>query len=230
VKVVGGWWLGTAPEPSTIHSVNHRDHEAFSNHQPPTTHHPVPRIIAGALKGRNLITPPGLDTRPLLDRIKQSLFDWLGQDMTGWRVADVCAGSGSFGCEAFSRGASEVHCIEAGRHAWPALLANRRSCGDPAALHVHQRLFQQVLPTLKDLDLVFADPPFPWFSEDRAALEELLRLAAAALRPQGLLVVRGERGQDLPTAPRGLGPAEKRLYGRSWIVALPRLATLPDLT
>jgi len=186
------------------------------------------RIIAGSLKGRSLIAPPGLDTRPLPDRIKQSLFDWLGQSMEDWRVADVCAGSGSFGCEAFSRGAREVHCIEAGRHAWPALTANRRSCGDPQGLILHQRPFQAVLPTLKGLDVVFADPPFPWFSDDRTALEDLLRLATAALRPQGRLVVRGERGQELPPPPRGLGTAETRLYGRSWVVALPRLATVPS--
>ncbi|MHC5067298.1 MAG: RsmD family RNA methyltransferase, partial [Planctomycetota bacterium] len=75
------------------------------------------RIIAGNWKGRRLRTPPGLATRPLLDRIKQSIFDILGQDLTGWRVADCCAGSGSFGIEAASRGAKEVHLIECGHEA-----------------------------------------------------------------------------------------------------------------
>ena len=75
------------------------------------------RIIAGNFKGRKLLAPPGLETRPLPDRIKQSLFDWLGQSCAGWSVADVCAGSGSFGLEAASRGAKAVHLIEAGRHA-----------------------------------------------------------------------------------------------------------------
>lgn len=175
------------------------------------------RIIGGALGGRRLIAPPGLDTRPLPDRIKQSLFDWLGQDFTGQAVADVCAGSGSFACEAFSRGAAPVHAIEAGRHAWPALLANRRACGDPDGLVLHQRPFQAALPQLKGLDLVFADPPFPWFAEDRAQLAELMRLAAASLGPRGRLVLRGERGQEPPAPPPGLQVAQERFYGRSWV-------------
>ena len=182
------------------------------------------RIIGGRLGGRRLVAPPGLDTRPLPDRIKQSLFDWLGQDLEGLAVADICAGSGSFGCEAFSRGAAPVHLVEAGRHAWPALAANRRVCGDPPALVAHQRAFQQVLPGLHDLDLVFADPPFPWFQDDVAQLAELMRLAAAALKPGGRLILRGERGQVPPAAPAGLGAAEERLYGRSWVRAWTRTA------
>lgn len=82
---------------------------------------------------------------------------------------------------------------------------------------------------LKNLDLIFADPPFPWFSEDRPALEDLVRLATAALRPQGLLVIRGERGQELPSAHPGLGAPETRLYGRSWVSAYPRLAVAGHL-
>src|SRR5687768_3944930 len=63
------------------------------------------RIIAGTFKGRRLAAPPGLATRPLPDRVKQALFDWLGQRMDGLHVADCCAGSGAFAFEALSRGA-----------------------------------------------------------------------------------------------------------------------------
>ncbi|MBA3698798.1 MAG: RsmD family RNA methyltransferase [Planctomycetes bacterium] len=185
------------------------------------------RIIAGEFKGRKLLAPPGLDTRPLPDRIKQSLFDWLGQSCEGWSVADVCAGSGSFGCEAMSRGAKTVHLIEAGRHAISIIQGNIRALGSPAGLHLHPRLFQQVLPTLSALDLIFADPPFPWFTDDRAALSDLLRLAGAALALKGRLVLRGERGHDLPALPAGLREAERRFYGRSWVVVLQRVPHSP---
>ena len=175
------------------------------------------RIIGGAFGGRKLLAPPGLDTRPLTDRIKQSLFDWLGQDLSNQRVADVCAGSGGFGIEAFSRGATEVHLIEAGRHAVPALTANLRVVGTPAAVTLHQTTFQAALPGLRDLDLIFADPPFPWFTAEPQTLTALLTLAAASLAPQGELVVRGERGFDLPTLPRTLRKTAERFYGRSWV-------------
>lgn len=184
------------------------------------------RIIGGTHGGRKLLAPPGLDTRPLPDRIKQSLFDWLGQELTDLRVADVCAGSGGFGIEAFSRGASEVHLIEAGRHAVPALTANMRAVGNPAAVRLHNKPFQAVLPALRDLDLIFADPPFPWFQDEPQTLTELLTLAAASLKPEGELVLRGERGQELPPLPRTLRKNEARFYGRSWIIRLVRLRML----
>ncbi len=184
------------------------------------------RIIGGTFSGRKLLAPPGLDTRPLPDRIKQSLFDWLGQDLSGLRVADVCAGSGGFGIEAFSRGATEVHLIEPGRHALPALSANLRVIGSPAAVRLHQRMFQHALPLLKDLDLIFADPPFPWFTEEPALLSDLLRLAAASLQPRGELVLRGERGHDLPPLPPTLRRSDLRFYGRSWVG---RYAPVPRL-
>ena len=185
------------------------------------------RIIAGEFKGRKLLAPPGLDTRPLPDRIKQSMFDWLGQSCEGWSVADVCAGSGSFGCEAMSRGAKAVHLIESGRHAISIIQGNIRALGAPAGLQLHARQFQQVLPTLNGLDLIFADPPFPWFTDDREALSELLRLAAAALTNKGRLVLRGERGHELPTLPPNLREAERRFYGRSWVVVLQRVPHAP---
>ena len=185
------------------------------------------RIIAGTFKGRKLLAPPGLDTRPLPDRIKQSLFDWLGQSMDGMTVADVCAGSGSFGCEALSRGAREVHLIEAGRHAQSIIQANHRSLGSPPAMRLHLRTFQAVLPTLKNIDLIFADPPFPWFQDEPATLTELLRLASQALTAKGRLAIRGERGQDLPPLPTGLRESDRRLYGRSWVALLARVPLLP---
>lgn len=176
------------------------------------------RIIAGAWKGRRLEAPPGLDTRPLTDRIKQSLFDWLGQRLDGWRVADVCAGSGAFGLEAASRGAGEVHLIEPGRHAQPALRANLAKLGNPPQVRLHAREFQAVLPGLQGLDLVFCDPPFPWFRAQPDWLAEMLRLAAAAVAPRGLVVVRGEAGQELPACAQLLAQ-ERRDYGRSWLGA-----------
>ena len=185
------------------------------------------RIIAGLYRGRRLIGPPGLDTRPLPDRIKQSLFDWLGQDLSGLRVADVCAGSGTFGLEAASRGAAEVVLIEAGRHAVSALNANLTALGHPPEVRLALRMFQQVLPTLKGFDLIFADPPFPWFTENVAALDELMVLAAAALAPGGRLVIRGERGHDLPPAPSIYLTPETRFYGRSWVRILRTRAAIP---
>ena len=179
---------------------------------------PGMRIISGAWGGRRIHAPPGLDTRPLTDRIKQSVFDWLGQTMDGWRVADCCAGSGAFGLECVSRGAAEAHLCEPGHAAVTTIRGNLALLGDPSAVRLHPRGFERVLPTLSDLDLVFCDPPFPWFTQERDLLTAMLRLAAGALGPQGIVLIRGERGADLPE--HALSERERREYGRSWVAML----------
>jgi 16S rRNA (guanine966-N2)-methyltransferase len=180
------------------------------------------RIIAGKHKGRRLLAPPGLATRPLPDRVKQSLFDWLGQRLDGLRVVDCCAGSGAFAFEALSRGAGRVDAIEPGRHAVPILRANAARLGSPSGLVIHPLPFETVLPRLSEADLVFADPPFPWYRDGAEPIAGLLRLAARVLVPGGRLVIRGERGTDLPPLPDGLVERERRSYGRSWLALLER--------
>jgi len=172
------------------------------------------------LKGRRLLAPPGLATRPLPDRVKQSLFDWLGQRLDGLHVVDCCAGSGAFTFEALSRGADRVDAIEPGEHAVPILRANAAKLGNPTGLVLHAAPFQAVLPRLRDVDLVFADPPFRWYRGGAAEIGELLRLAARALAPSGRLIIRGEHGTDLPEGPEGLVERERRRYGRSWLALL----------
>jgi 16S rRNA (guanine966-N2)-methyltransferase len=184
------------------------------------------RIIGGAFRGRRLAAPPGLETRPLPDRVKQSLFDWLGQRMDGLLVVDCCAGSGAFAFEALSRGARRVEAIEPGRHALPVLRANAAKLGNPAGLVLHALPFQAVLPRLHDVDLLFADPPFAWYGRDVAMIAELVRLGVRCLASGGRLVIRGERGVDLPGLPAGAVERERRRYGRSWLAMLERDA--PD--
>ena len=178
------------------------------------------RIIAGSFKGRRLQTPPGHDTRPLLDRIKQSLFDRLGPALVDARVVDCCAGSGSFGCEALSRGAAEVFFIEQAATALRCLRHNLHSLGDPPAARLLASDVARALPGLQQIDLCFADPPFPWFREQDPALDQLLLHARDCLHPHGRLLIRGERGYDLPVLPTGLVEVERWQWGRSWIQAL----------
>ena len=185
------------------------------------------RIIGGTLRGRRLVTPRGLETRPLPDRVKQAMFDWLGQRLDGLFVVDCCAGSGAFAFEALSRGARRVEAIEPGQHALPVLRANATKLGDPPGLVVHALPFETVLPGLRDVDLLFADPPFAWYAGDQGQIAELLRLAVRALAPDGRLVIRGERGVDLPPLPTGFTEHDRRPHGRSWLALLQRGAAEP---
>lgn len=184
------------------------------------------RIIAGAFRGRRLLAPPGLATRPFPDRIKQAFFDWLGP-LDDLVVADICAGSGTVACEALSRGAAQVHAVESAPAAVHVLQANARALGNPPALVLHPRPFQVVLPQLRGIDRCIADPPFPWFTEEPALITTLLELGQRALAPGGRLYLRGERGAEPQALPRGLKQEERRFYGRSWIARYSALASPP---
>src|SRR4051812_21368219 len=84
------------------------------------------RIIAGAWRSRRIAFPsiPGL--RPTPDRVRETLFNWLGQDLSGFRCLDLYSGSGALGFEALSRGAERVVMVERDAPAFRALEANAR--------------------------------------------------------------------------------------------------------
>lgn len=177
------------------------------------------RIIGGDWRGRRLLAPDGLATRPLPDRIRQSLFDLLGQRFDGLVVVDICAGSGSFGLEAASRGAARVHLVEDGAPALAVLRRNLEAVPHEGRVELHPAPFEETLATLTGANICFVDPPFPWFRDDRPRLDRLLTMAQAVLAPEGRLVLRGERGQ-LPPVAGGLKEIDRRDYGRSWVVVL----------
>ena len=177
------------------------------------------RIIGGDWRSRMLQSPEGFDTRPLTDRIRQSLFDCLGQRLDGLVVADCFAGSGSFGFEALSRGAKAVHAVEIGRLAIACLRANAQSLHCSDRHHLHSAALPGAAALLPLCDIIFVDPPFPWFREQPALLADVLSALLARLAPEGELVVRGERGEQLPVIANSQ-QLQRREYGRSWVVWL----------
>jgi 16S rRNA (guanine(966)-N(2))-methyltransferase RsmD len=118
------------------------------------------RVIGGAWRSRMITFPEQQALRPTPDRVRETLFNWLGQDLTGLRCLDLFAGSGALGFEAASRGAQSVVMVERERAACEALESNRKSLG---ALQV-QVVRADALQYLRDgrgvYDVVFLDPPF----------------------------------------------------------------------
>ena len=115
---------------------------------------------------------PGL--RPTPDRVRETLFNWLGQDLSGWRCIDAFAGTGALGLEAASRGASEVRLIEQDS-ALVAQLSRLQLRLQAAAVRVERgdgvRALQRLAPA--SMDLVLLDPPF-----DSGLFEAALAAAA----------------------------------------------------
>jgi len=124
------------------------------------------RIIAGRLRRRRLLTRPGLVTRPITDRVKETLFAYLEGHLPGARVADVFAGTGTIGLEALSRGAHSVVFIEQDREASELLRRNIEAlgveesvlCWQTDALRSSYR--PQGVPDFLPFDVIFFDPPY----------------------------------------------------------------------
>jgi 16S rRNA (guanine966-N2)-methyltransferase len=149
------------------------------------------RIIAGAWKGRKLIAPAGLETRPTNARARQAAFDMLmhaswagGEWLRGARVLDVFAGTGAFGLEALSRGAAHAAFIE---HAKPALAALRANIAACKAEAVSTIIPRDVLlaPPGSPHELVFLDPPY---GQDLVAKALKILTAQNYLTPDSLIV------------------------------------------
>jgi 16S rRNA (guanine966-N2)-methyltransferase len=118
------------------------------------------RIVGGTWRSRRIRFPAGADIRPTPDRVRETLFNWMGQDLTGLSCLDLFAGSGALGFEAASRGARRVVLVEKHRAAHAALLENRAllDAGQVEVLRSDALDFLRMDRT--EYDLVFLDPPF----------------------------------------------------------------------
>ena len=142
------------------------------------------RIIGGAWRSRLIAFPPKKDLRPTPDRVRETLFNWLGQDLTGAACLDLFAGSGALGFEAASRGARRVVMVERDPGVFRALAGGARTlAGGRGGARPGGCARIPARATSGVYDVVFLDPPF------RRGLLAAPRAAAAAraLRPQGMV-------------------------------------------
>ncbi len=118
------------------------------------------RIIGGRYRRRLLDFPDRAGLRPTPDRVRETLFNWLGQDLPGWTCLDLFAGSGALGFEAASRGAGRVVMIERERAACAALETNRDLLGAGGIDILRADALAWLANNRETFDLVFVDPPF----------------------------------------------------------------------
>jgi 16S rRNA (guanine966-N2)-methyltransferase len=133
------------------------------------------RIIGGMLRGRRVRFPAIEDVRPTPDRVRETLFNWLGQDLTGAKTLDLFAGSGALSLEALSRGAALAVAIDHNRQLVHALAETALKLGVDG-LETHCTEAKGFLARESRLfDVIFMDPPFA------AGISQELLLAAARL-------------------------------------------------
>ena len=119
------------------------------------------RIIGGRYRRRVLRFPDSEGLRPTPDRVRETLFNWLGQELDGQHCLDLFAGSGALGFEAASRGASRVVMIEQAPKVLAALLENAKMLQNPREVEIMRGDALQYLASTKlRFDLIFLDPPY----------------------------------------------------------------------
>ncbi len=157
------------------------------------------RVISGKYKGRKLRGPEGLELRPTGDRLKESLFNILGQGVAGGVVLDVFGGTGAIGIEALSRGAGEVVYIESSAAGHRLIQRNLDLCGIETGYRILQ---EDVFAALRLLarqgfkaTLAFFDPPYDW-KPYRDLLE--ITFGRGILLPSGRAVIEHHRKAALP--------------------------------
>jgi 16S rRNA (guanine966-N2)-methyltransferase len=177
------------------------------------------RIIAGEFRGRRLLGPEGdRVTRPITDRVKQSLFDILAPRIEGTVVYDCFAGTGSMGLECLSRGAAAATFFEADRSALARLRRNIEAVRVVGRAKVVGgdvfRWFASSPPPVPEqrAGLVFLDPPYRFLVERPEPLRELAgHVAADHLASEGVVILRRDTKDRIELPP--LAPVDMREYG-----------------
>ena len=183
------------------------------------------RIVSGRWRGRPLRAPRTDQTRPLLDRVKTSIFDTLGArlDRPGslppLNVLDLFAGSGAFGLEALSRGAARCCFVERGRAALAALRANIETMGCKSDVLIRPvDVFRDSLecPWPSGFALCFVDPPYRYTQQAGLAAQVFSLLERLADSPgvatDALVLFRCKSGVDLEGAVRRTELLDRRTY------------------
>lgn len=192
----------------------------------PPPRHEV-RIIGGQWKRSKLpvADKPGL--RPTPDRVRETLFNWLGHDLTGWRCLDAFAGSGALGFEAASRGARQVLLVERDAELVRSLReTQQRLKADTVRVEAADALTFLERSPAAAYELVFIDPPF-----DANVFDTALASAARVVVEHGLIYLEADRpfGAE-PLAKPSVEGLELTRHGRAGAVffhLFRRLATAP---
>lgn len=187
------------------------------------------RIIAGEFRGRRLVAPKGLATRPTTDRVREAWFSILGR-LEGV-VVDLYAGTGALGFEAISRGASHAIFVESARPAQQAIIKNAESLGITNRITLLATTVEAATKRLlsqPNVELLLTDPPWTDLITAERALQKLL--LASLLTETGRMVVGHPKSRPIALAPdSGLVIDSQRSWGDSGATFLSRAQPVASL-
>ena len=169
------------------------------------------RVITGKARGRKLIAPEGLQTRPTSDMTKEAMFSIVQFEVEGAQVLDLFAGSGQLGIEALSRGARSAVFVDSSREAQAVILQNLKKTELAENARVIQTEALSYLASCREqFDLVFLDPPY-----GQGILEQVLPAVAEKTRPGGVILCETERHETLPDSAGAFTRKKEYFYGKA---------------
>jgi len=198
------------------HPAGARDGRRRTGATTPALPHEV-RIIGGALKRSKLPVPDKPGLRPTPQRVRETLFNWLGQDLSGWACLDAFAGSGALGFEAASRGAASVLMLERDPELVAALrTSQQRLKADAVRIERTDALSWMRAANPSKFDLVLLDPPF----DAPGLLANAIEAATHLLNSAGAIYA--ESDHALLQAPDGFAIWRQARAGAVWAQLLRR--------
>ncbi len=167
------------------------------------------RIIGGEWRRRWLQFPAAQGLRPTPSRVRETLFNWLGQDLTGLGCLDLFAGSGALGFEAASRGARQVVMLERDRRIAESLQASARTLQAGTAVTgtvevVRADALEFLAHDTRAFDVAFIDPPYAFWEQTRQPLGALLTRLAGRMTPGASVYLESPEFPELPQGWRSL--------------------------
>lgn len=176
------------------------------------------RVVAGVAKGQRLNALPGDNTRPTLDRIKESMFNMIQLHIANGRVLDLFGGSGALGIEALSRGAAEGYFADEHRGSGKVIEENLQKTGLKEKSRILTMDFRRALNLLKSegksFDLIFLDPPY-----GKGLAAEALGIIEKEdlLEVEGLVIIEQDKKESLEISEEYYHLWKEKKYGNTLV-------------
>mgnify|MGYP001625229437 FL=1 len=178
------------------------------------------RIISGKARGTKLYTLEGLQTRPTLDRVKESLFNIIQARIVDSIFLDLFAGSGAIGLEAVSRGATKAILCDNSEKAIEIIKTNTKKTHTEDKVKIYKMQYDRLLKSLKEkVDIIYIDPPY---DSKLASNAVKLILEGDILKPDTIMIIEtDQKGRILEELSEvNVEVIDERKYGRAQLIFL----------
>lgn len=184
------------------------------------------RIISGTARGTKLYTLEGLETRPTLDRVKESIFNIIQNEIEGSTVLDLFSGSGAIGLELLSRGARKAVLCDKSKEAIQIIVKNAQKTHLQEKAEIYNMDFKVLIKKLHNqkFDIVYIDPPYVTDYVE-IAINEIIKYKLISINTKIIIETDDEKRILKQIENKNVEVVDKRKYGRATIIFLKYIGT-----